>query len=108
MDERNDDTRAGVTDGMTQGNGATVNVDFGPWDAKNLLCDVNDDGEGLVNLEQGDVVNGKASFLESLGDGDSGSGGEVDGINTRISISWRSDSQIYACGIIADGGNTHR
>ena len=87
MDEGNDDTGAGVTDGMTQGDSAAVDVDLGSWDVENLLGDVNDNGECLINLEQGDIVDGQASFLQSLGDGDSRGGGEVDGIDASIGMS---------------------
>lgn len=87
MDERNDNTRARVTNGMTQGDSATVHVDLGPRDIENLLGDVDDDGEGLVNLKQGDVVNGQTSLLQSLWDGKGRGGGEVDGVNPSISVS---------------------
>jgi len=87
MDEGNDNTRAGVAYGVTQSDSATVDVDLGSWDVENLLGDVNDNGEGLVDLEQGDVINGQAGFLQSLGDGDSRGGGEVDGVNASIGIS---------------------
>jgi len=36
---------------MTQGHSTTVNVDLGSWDVENLLGNVNDNGEGLVDLE---------------------------------------------------------
>lgn len=72
---------------MTQGDSATIDVDLGSWDVENLLGDVDDDGEGLVDLEQGDLVNGQTSLLESLGDGDGWSGREIDGVNAGISIS---------------------
>jgi len=72
---------------MTQGDSATVNVDLGSWDVENLLGDVNDNREGFIDLEQGDIVNGQSSFLQSLGNGDSWGGGEVNGINTGIGIS---------------------
>lgn len=58
MDKGNDDTRARITNGMTQGDSATVDVNLGSRDIKNLLGDVNDDREGLIDLKQGDVVNG--------------------------------------------------
>ena len=51
MDKGNDNTRAGVTNGVTQGDSATVNVDLGSWDVENLLGDIDDNGEGLVDLE---------------------------------------------------------
>ena len=86
MDEGNNNTRARVTNSMTQGDSATVDVDLGSWDVENLLRDVDDDGESLVNLEQGDVVNGQTSLLQSLGDGESWGGGEVNGVNASISI----------------------
>jgi hypothetical protein len=87
MDKGNNNTRARVTNGVTQGDSATVDVDLGSWNVENLLCDVNDDGKGLVDFEQGDVVNSQASLLQSLGDGESWGGGEVDGVNASIGIS---------------------
>ena len=87
MDEGNDNTRARVTNGMAQGDSATVDVNLGSWDVENLLRNVDDDGECLVDLEQGDVINGQTSLVQSLGDGESWSGGEVDGLNASISIS---------------------
>jgi len=87
MDEGNYDTRARVTNGMTQGDSATVDVDLGSWDVENLLGDVDDDGEGLIDLEQGDVVNGQTSLLHSLGDSESWGSGEVDRVNASIGIS---------------------
>lgn len=87
MDEGNNNTRARVTNGMTQGDSATVDVDLGPWDVENLLGDVDDDGEGLVDLKQGDFVNVQTSLLQCLGDGESWGGGEVDGVNASIGIS---------------------
>lgn len=87
MDEGNDDTRTGVANGMTQGDGPTVNVNLRPRNVENLLGDVDDDGEGLVDLKQGDVINGQASLLQSLGNGDGRGGGEVDGVDASISIS---------------------
>jgi len=71
---------------MTQGDSAAVDVDLRSWDVENLLGDVNDNGEGLVDLEQGDVINGQSSFLQSLGDGDGRGGGEVDGVNASVGI----------------------
>ena len=58
MDKGNDDTRARITNGMTQCDSATVDVNLGSRDIKNLLGDVNDDGKGLIDLKQGDFVNG--------------------------------------------------
>lgn len=72
---------------MTQGDSATVDVDLGSWDVENLLGDVNDNRESLVDLEQGDVINSQASFLQSLGDSDSRGGREVDGVNASVGIS---------------------
>lgn len=87
MDEGNDDTRARVTNGMTQGDSATININFRSWDVENLLGDVDDNGEGLVDLEQGDVVNSQTGLLQSLGDGESWGGREVDGVNASIGTS---------------------
>ena len=87
MDEGNDDARARVTNCVTQGDGATIDIDLGSWDVEDLFCDVNDDGKGLIDLEQGDIVDRQAGFLQSLGDGDGWGGGEVDGVNASIGIS---------------------
>jgi len=72
---------------MTQGDRSTVNVNLRSRDVENLLGDVDDDGEGLVDLKQGDFVSGQASPFQRLGNGESRGGGEVDGVNTSISIS---------------------
>ena len=72
---------------MTQGDSTTIDVDLGSGDVENLLGDVDDYGEGLVDLEQGDIIDGQASFLQSLGDGDGRGGGEVDGVNASVGIS---------------------
>ena len=88
MNKGYDDTRAGVSDGMTQSDSATVNVHLGSRDVENLLSDVDDNGEGLINLEQGDVVNSQTSLLQSLGDSQSRGSGEVNRVDAGIGISW--------------------
>ena len=88
MDEGNNDPRAGVTDGVAQGNAATVNVNLGSWNAQDLLGDVDDNRESLVDLKQRDLINGQASLLQGFGDGESWGGGEVDRVNASVGISW--------------------
>lgn len=73
---------------MAQGNGTTVNVYLGPWDVENLFGDVDDNGKGLIDLEQGDIVDIQASLLQSYGYGDSRGGGEINGVNASIGMSW--------------------
>jgi hypothetical protein len=84
MDQGNDDARARVTDGVTERDGTTVDVDLGGVELVDLLGDADDDGEGLVDLEEGDVGNGEVGLFESLGQSDGGCLGEVDGLNTGI------------------------
>jgi hypothetical protein len=88
VDKRNDNTRAGVTDGVAQGDSAAINVDLGSWNVENLLGDIHNNGEGLVDFEQRDFVNGQASLLEGLGNGKGRGGGEVNGFDTSIGVSW--------------------
>lgn len=88
VDESDDNARAGVTNGMTQGNTTTVNVHLGSRDTEDLLGNVDDNRESLVNLEQGDVINCQVSLLQGLGDGESWGGGEVDRVNASVGISW--------------------
>ena len=93
---------------MTQGDSATVNIDLGSWDVENLLGDINDDGEGLVDLEQGDLINGQACFLQGLGNGDSWSGGEVDGVNASIGMSCDQMVRYMRARTSQEGSDTHR
>jgi hypothetical protein len=88
MDEGNDDARARVANCMTQGNSTAVDVHLGSWNIENLLGDIDDNGESLVDLKQGDIVNGQASLLQSLGDGESWSGGEINRVNASVGIGW--------------------
>ena len=87
MDEGDDDTGARVTNGMAEGDSTSVDIHFGSGDIKNLLSKVDNNGEGLVYLEQGDFVNRQASFLEGLGDSDGWGGGEINGVNAGVGIS---------------------
>jgi hypothetical protein len=88
MDEGYDDTGAGVSNSMTQSDSATVNVYLGSWDVEDLLSDVDDNRERLVDLKQGDVINGQTSLLQSLGDSQSRGGGEVNRIDTGVGVGW--------------------
>ena len=72
---------------MTQGNTTTVNVHLGSWNIENLLGDVDDNGESFVDLKQGDVVDGQASLLQGLGDGEGWGSGEVNRVNASVSVS---------------------
>lgn len=87
MDEGDDDTGARVTNGMAEGDSTSVNVHFGSGDIENLLSKVDNNGESLVYLKQGDFVYRQASLLEGLGDGDGRSGGEINGVNAGVGIS---------------------
>jgi hypothetical protein len=59
--------------------GTVAYVDLGRVEVEDLLGSSNNDGEGLVDLEEGDVLHLDASVLESHGDGDGRGDGEVDG-----------------------------
>lgn len=87
MDQRDDDARARVADGVAKGNGTTVDVDLCGVEAVDFLGDADDDREGLVDFKEGDVVDSEVGLLECLGKSDGGCLGEVDGLNTSISPS---------------------
>jgi hypothetical protein len=61
-----------------------IDVDLGGIDVADLLGNSDDNGEGFVEFEQGDVVDGEVGLLESLGEGDSGCFREVDGLSAGI------------------------
>ena len=84
MDQGDDDARARVTDGVAEGDGTTVDVDLCGVEPVDLLGDADDDGEGLVDLEKGDVGNGEVGLCEGLGERDGGCLREVDWLNTSI------------------------
>lgn len=70
---------------MAESDGTTVNIDLCGVELANLLSDADYNGEGLVELEKGDVVDSEVGLRQSLGKGDSGRLREVDGLNTSVS-----------------------
>lgn len=67
---------------------APVDVDLCGVNAANLLCDSDDHGESLVQLEEGDVIDGEVSLLQSNWQSDGRCFREVDRLNTGISPSY--------------------
>ena len=62
---------------MSEGNSTTVDVELLGRDLEQtLVCD-GDGGEGLVDLELGDLVDGEPGLLECERDSLGGSNGEV-------------------------------
>lgn len=105
MGEGDDDTRARVADGVAEGDGTTeinfsqvkerilhpnapIDVDLSGINVADLLGDTDDNREGLVQLELGNLVDGKTSLLERDRNSLGRCLGEVDGVNTSISPRW--------------------
>lgn len=68
---------------------APVHVDFCGVDAEDLFGDADDDGEGLVDFEERDVVDREVGLFEGFGEGDGGGDGEVDGLYTGVGVRWK-------------------
>ena len=103
--ERDHDTCARVTDGVTQCNGTTtqrdvsflstdkrrkgnapVDVDLCRVNAQHLFGDANDDGESFVDFKESNVARRQPCSLQSQRQCDRGGRGEVDGIQTSVGI----------------------
>ena len=54
---------------MTNGDGATKDVDFVIAETQQLHIGKSNDGEGLVDLVEVDLVSGKTGVLDGLGNG---------------------------------------
>ena len=63
-----------------------VHVDLCRVNAELLLSYPDNHRERLVDLEERDVLNLEVSTLESLGQRDSGSNGEINGVKTGIRV----------------------
>lgn len=72
-------------------NNSPIHIDLGRVNVANLLGDADDDGERLVQLELSDVVNSEVGLLKSKGHSLSGSLREVNGVDTGISPSCKSN-----------------
>jgi hypothetical protein len=86
--EGDDDTGARVADSVAKRDSTTIDVDLGGIDVADLLGDTDDNGEGLVQLELGNLVDGKTSLLECERNSLGRCLREVDGVNTSISPRW--------------------
>ena len=63
-----------------------VDVDLRGINAENLLNNPDDNREGFVDLEKGDIVELETSLLDGDGEGNSGGRGEIDGFDTSIGV----------------------
>ena len=66
---------------MTESDGSTVDVDLGEVGVVLLLPRQDDRGEGLVDLDEVDVVERHARLLEHLGGGGDGAGEHGDRVD---------------------------
>jgi hypothetical protein len=64
---------------VTKRNGTAADIDLAPVEAQDLFRTYTDHRERLVELPQRNVLLLDASLLESDGDGEGRSGGEIDG-----------------------------
>ena len=78
-EEGGDDPGARAAERVAESDGTAVEVDLLLVDVEELHVGEGDDGEGLIDLVGVDLGLGHAGVLESLGDGESGSGGELGG-----------------------------
>ena len=69
VDEGDEYPRTRGTDGMTEGAGAAVDVDFVGVQAELLNSEQGDNGKGFVDFEEVDVVFAPACFVEHFVDG---------------------------------------
>ena len=78
--ERDGNSAPGGANRVAEGNGATGNVDLGRVEVEDLLVGEHHGGEGLVDLVQGNVVDGDPGHGQGARDGLGGSGGELLGV----------------------------
>ena len=71
--ESADHAAASHAEWVTEGDGTTLRVQLGGRHAELLHAVASLGGEGLVNLEDVNIIHAEASTLESLGDGKGGS-----------------------------------
>ena len=105
VDECNDNSASGCTNRLnsqlsvhldpiiasthvTEGNGATSNVDFGVVDTEDLFGGNTDDGECLVELPQVNVVLLDAGSLECLGHSERRGGREVHRVASSVGVAY--------------------
>lgn len=103
VDEGYDDTRAGVSNGVAKSDCTTIDVDLLGRDLADLLCNADDDREGFVEFEEGNIVVRDAGLLQSLGESDSGSLREVNGVNTCVSPCYRKMMRARKDGEVLSG-----
>lgn len=82
--EGDEDAGARGTDGVTETNSTSSNVDLLGVQAQELVVGKGNDREGLVELEKINVLNLQVSLLEGLGEGSSRGNGEINGGNRGI------------------------
>src|SRR4051812_24839305 len=80
VDGLGDQEATGATQRMAQGDGAAVGVDAGHVRTQLARPGQHDGGEGLVDLEDVDVVDGEAGVLEQLAGGGDGAFEHQDGV----------------------------
>src|SRR4051812_10968664 len=81
VEERGHELRARAPERVTEGDGATVDIDLVHVGMVLLLPGQHHGGERLVDLEQVDVVDGEAGPLQRLGGGRDGTGEHGDGVH---------------------------
>lgn len=82
--EGDEDAGTRGTDGVTETDSTSSNVDLLGVQAQELVVGKGNDREGLVELEKINVLNLQVSLLEGLGEGSSGSNGEINRSNRGI------------------------
>lgn len=69
-------------------NNIPVDINLGGINLQLLFGDADDNGEGLIYLEERDVFDLQVGFLEGFWEGDGGGGGKVNWVNTSIRESY--------------------
>lgn len=86
MSKGNDDSTSTGTDRMTERDRTTLNVDLCRVNVHDFLGGTYDNGEGFVELEQGDVVLRDTSGFQGLGDRKCWCGREINRSGSGIGI----------------------
>jgi hypothetical protein len=73
---------------VAKSDGTASDVDFFPGQVEHLLGCAGDDGKGLVELPEGNVVLAHAGGLKGEGDGEGGGSGKVDGGASGVGVTW--------------------